>query len=61
MPQAQFVDVVQDQFVVAIDFVAQDAGKKSVCTCAMPINFDFSKCGAVFQGLVLKFRRDGTG
>src|SRR5215469_9481529 len=61
MPQAQFVDVIPDQFVVAVDFAVQDAGKKSVCTCAMPINFDFSKCSAAFLGLILKFRRDGTG
>jgi len=59
MPQAEFVEVVPDQFIVAIDFELEQAGKKSVCTCAMPVNFDFANCSAAFLGLVLKFRRTG--
>jgi len=59
MPQAEFVEVVPDQFIVAIDFELEQAGKKSICTCAMPVNFDFANCSAAFLGLVLKFRRTG--
>lgn len=58
MPQAEFIQVVKDQFTVALDFELEESGKKSVCTCAMPVTFDFDKCDATFEGLVLKFRRD---
>jgi hypothetical protein len=59
MPQAEFIQVVPDQFIVALDFEVEEAGKKSVCTCAMPINFDFAKCSTAFLGLILKFKRTG--
>ena len=53
MPSAPMVQVVKDQFVVAVEFLTDQPGRTGIA--ALPMNFNFDKCDAAFQGLVLKF------
>jgi hypothetical protein len=58
MPSAPFVEVVENQFVVTMDFLTEQPGTTG--TIGVPINFNFDRGKADFQGLILKFTNQSS-